>query len=621
MSRPRVLRDYPSQVRVFALLLILCLVILLTGATYLYGRAKGHLDRELEERLQRAADIAMARLGVGSWSVAAPQLREIPEETGVSRLLLVEVDGRESVIGSGPSPRPPRAAIDSARAGRTLFTGFYGNRREGYYRALLVSVPGADGTGRRVIGVEARSDFLGALARIRWLIIVGYTSGLALALALAALFIRSVLRPYAALTSAARTLRRAEGEAADEGMVDIGFVVSTFQQATDALRQKEAELSRLYAAERTRAETLERYQQAILGSLSSAVISFKPDLRIAVFNKTAGQIFGIDPAEAIGKSCVEVFGEGAEITAVAEEALRAGRIFSRLELAVRRRDGAVRRVGLSSSLLKDADGALVGLALMLTDLTEILQFQEQAAMRDSLAALGQMSAGIAHELRNSLGVIAGYAKLLQRTLPADDASRTYLQEILSEITLLEATLRDFLAFARPAQFARVPVPVGGLIGETLEGFRQALGDGKVKPRIDLPQEALVVLGDANALRQALGNLIRNAIEAMPNGGELAVRARGRTFERGEPAAAQPAVVEIVVEDTGPGIPQDDLGRIFTPFFTRKAGGTGLGLALVQKTVVALGGGVSVENREGGGARFTIRLPAAQGRDQGEAGKG
>ncbi|MBF8260875.1 MAG: PAS domain S-box [candidate division NC10 bacterium] len=614
MTRLRLFQDYPSRVRIFALLLILCLVIQLTGATYLYGRAKEHLTRELEDRLQRAAGIAIKRMGIGPHGPALRSLQGVVEETGVSRVFLWGTAGSGTIFGLGPPEHPAMSAVEEARAGMAFLTDFYGDRRQGYYRALLVPLPPDSEGKRRVLGIEVRTDLLGFLHRIRWVIIGGYTGGLLLALVLCALFVRSILRPYARLTSVARDLRRADGIVPQEGSVDIDFVVSTVQRATEALREKEGELSRLYAAERSKAETLDRYQQTILGSISSGVISFKPDLTIVVFNKTARQIFGIGEEEAVGRSCREVFGEEAEITAVAGEALRQQRIFSRLELSVRRKDGALRRVGLSSSLLKDGEGNLIGLALLLTDLTEILQFREQAVMRDSLAALGQMSAGIAHEFRNSLGVIMGYAKLLQRKLSSDeDSSHAYLQEIVSEIDLLEATLRDFLAFAKPMQLSRVAVGVKTLTSETLDGFRQAMEDGKIKLLTDLPQEELTVQADPYALRQALGNLIRNALEAMPGGGELAVKVRSDGAESGGAFGGRAGMVEIIVQDTGPGVPHEDIDRIFTPFFSQKEGGTGLGLALVQKTVLALGGRVGVENREGGGACFSIRLPSHERR--------
>jgi signal transduction histidine kinase len=163
------------------------------------------------------------------------------------------------------------------------------------------------------------------------------------------------------------------------------------------------------------------------------------------------------------------------------------------------------------------------------------------------------------------------------------------------------------------QLSRVAVGVKALTSETLDGFRQAMEDGKIKLLIDLPQEELTVQADPYALRQALGNLIRNALEAMPGGGELAVKVRSDGAESGGAFGGRAGMVEIIVQDTGAGVPHDDIDRIFTPFFSQKEGGTGLGLALVQKTVLALGGRVGVENREGGGARFSIRLPSHERR--------
>jgi signal transduction histidine kinase len=198
----------------------------------------------------------------------------------------------------------------------------------------------------------------------------------------------------------------------------------------------------------------------------------------------------------------------------------------------------------------------------------------------------------------------GYAKLLQRSLAMEGTDRTYLQEIMVEVGALEATLTALLAFAKPLQLAPVAVDLKALTLETLEGFRQAAEEGQVELRTDLPAEEVTLQADPYALRQALGNLIRNALEAMPQGGELAVAVRPSGGALGE----QTRAVELSVQDTGPGIPPEDLDRLFAPFFTRKEGGTGLGLALVQKTVVAHGGRVSAENRDGGGACFTIRLP-------------
>jgi len=155
--------------------------------------------------------------------------------------------------------------------------------------------------------------------------------------------------------------------------------------------------------------------------------------------------------------------------------------------------------------------------------------------------------------------------------------------------------------------------VKALTIETLDGFRQSMEDARIKILINLPDDELAVQADPYALRQALGNLVRNALEAMPDGGELTVRVRPDNIESGGAAGVGARMIEICVQDTGPGIPPEDIDRIFIPFFSRKEGGTGLGLALVQKTILALGGRVWVENREGEGACFTIRLPLTERR--------
>src|SRR3990172_12388278 len=177
MSRLRLFQDYPSQVRIFALLLILCLVIQLTGATYLYGRAKEHLARELEDRLQRAAGVAIKRLGPGPHDLALRSLQGVVEETGVSRIFLWGTAGSETIFGLGPTEHPVMSAVEEARAGMALLTDFYGDRRQGYYRALLVPLPPDSAGKRRVLGIEGRTDLLGFLHPITWLIIGGYTGG------------------------------------------------------------------------------------------------------------------------------------------------------------------------------------------------------------------------------------------------------------------------------------------------------------------------------------------------------------------------------------------------------------------------------------------------------------
>lgn len=432
------------------------------------------------------------------------------------------------------------------------------------------------------------------------------------------LFVRSMLKPSAKSSSQALdftrlspALSRVEGgdPPPHEGG-DREFVAETFQKMIDTLKEQQAELSRLYAAEQKRARDLQTYQEYILGSISSGVISLRPDLTIIVFNRTAQQIFGLEESEVLGHPLREVFGEEGEITRLAEEAITSKRIHSRLELSIRRRDGSPIWIGLSSSLLRDGEGNIVGLTFLLTDLTEILMLREQVMLKESLATLGQMSAGIAHEFRNSLGAILGFAKLLQKKLPLEDPRSVHVQDIIAECGNLETVLKDFLAFAKPEKLQLNQVDLVALIIDSLEAYRQRLEGAGVKIQLSLPPEGLSIQADSVALKRALVNLIRNAAEAMPEGGKLVIEAGVRGHDASELYGRW---VEIVVADTGCGIPEEDRERIFTPFFTTKEGGTGLGLALVQKAVVGHGGRVEVESRLGEGSTFRILLPYGERR--------
>jgi signal transduction histidine kinase len=214
-------------------------------------------------------------------------------------------------------------------------------------------------------------------------------------------------------------------------------------------------------------------------------------------------------------------------------------------------------------------------------------------LKERLTALGEMSAGIAHELRNPMAVISGYLSLLSKK--QNSANQGIINSIAAEIDGMNRIIGDLLTFARPASLNRVRVN----LKEMLEGcVATLLQAGGRETRIT----AIVNLADVEAsldevlMRQAFSNLLQNAAEAMPDGGTLSVEAHD-----GKEAA-------IVVRDTGVGIPADKIKKIFLPFFTTKDKGVGMGLALTHKIITSHGGRIDVESREGKGTTFTVTLP-------------
>ena len=260
-----------------------------------------------------------------------------------------------------------------------------------------------------------------------------------------------------------------------------------------------------------------------------------------------------------------------------------------------------RHFGVTVSPLHAADGSLQGVICLFTDLTKVVALEEQVRLKESLARLGELTAGLAHEFRNGLATVHGYARLLDpaKLGPPHDG---YVRALREETETLSEVVTKFLNFARPAHVVASQVDLRRTVARVAEDF--------TPDAVRLGGSAAIhgsfgtTMGDEVMLRQAIGNLCRNAIEACSEAG-VAPQIR---IDGAVDAAA--AMLVLTISDNGPGIPPDRLDRVFQPFFTTKPSGTGLGLALVQKIVVTHNGSVAVRNLQGGGAAFDLRLPAA-----------
>src|SRR2546422_5811246 len=233
-------------------------------------------------------------------------------------------------------------------------------------------------------------------------------------------------------------------------------------------------------------------------------------------------------------------------------------------------------IGVSTTLLKDSEGRLIGTTFVCTDLTEIKALQEQVEMRERMTVLGQMSAGIAHEFRNLMGTILGAAKLIARQTPPDSPVHESIQTVTHVISDMDHLITQFLNFARKTDPDLKPVDMGPWLKRAVEQVLEQVPPPHPHVEVtcfpDVPQIRI----DEVLMRQALGNLVQNAVEAMPGGGRLTVSAGLR------PPLGRRREVEVRVSDTRGGIPQDRLGKIFLPFFTAKPERNPPGRALVPK---------------------------------------
>jgi nitrogen fixation/metabolism regulation signal transduction histidine kinase len=406
---------------------------------------------------------------------------------------------------------------------------------------------------------------------------------------------RWLLRPYRQLVDEAE---RAPVAAVERRSDETEFVLETFQEVVAQLRSKQRELEGLSAQASARAASAEQFSERVVASLPSGLVAFDAEGRATVVNGPARALLGADGAPG-GADFQTVLRATPELAGLVARCLRTGEVYRREEVSARAADGRLRRLGVTvAPIAPQPSGAAGGALCMLTDITEVAQLRETVARKKNLESLGEMSAGLAHEFKNALATLHGYAQLLQNPQLDAAARAAAAATLLQEVRGLSEMVTSFLNFARPRPLDFDDVALGELLEHCAADLRATFGAARVA--LEVEGEFPSVRADERMLRQALANLLRNAAEAVHDEAtERRVHVRGTR----EP---EWAVVEI--RDTGTGIPDEDLGRIFIPFFTTKAKGHGVGLALAHRVITDHGGTLSAANHEDGGAVFTARLP-------------
>jgi PAS domain S-box-containing protein len=419
---------------------------------------------------------------------------------------------------------------------------------------------------------------------------------------------------YLTKTSISAQRRILQGAKGDAGAVpddrnNVSFVVDTFHSMVSTLKEKEKELKELKEQAEERAKSIEAYNENILKSIQSGVMTFDRQGIVVTSNAASEEILEMAEGSCTGKSYYEVFGPGSWLVRLIEKTISDGRPERRGEgeLSV---GGGQKWLGAGTSLLKADDGAISGVILVFTDITEVKGLRERMELKERIAVLGEMSAGIAHELRNPMGVISGYAEFLARSLSRDPSALEAVNSIRDEIKGMDEIIREFMSFSQPTNLTITEVDVNALLDESLKALS---GTGEEVLRELVKDEGLPVIeGDAVLLRQAFINIIKNSIESIPDKGTVSV-ITGLYGSGVSPAAGislpRGTYIRVEVTDTGIGMDEKQLAKIFMPFFTTKAKGTGLGLALVQKIIIYHGGRATVSSSPGKGSTFTVYLPA------------
>lgn len=379
------------------------------------------------------------------------------------------------------------------------------------------------------------------------------------------------------------------------------FMTASMQGVIQRLRDQEKELERLHKLERERAEKTERLSEEVTRNMPAGLVVVSAQGIISSSNPAAEQVLG---AKMLGfRRYSEVLGEKSELTRLIGDCMANGSIFRREQVKHETPAGDTTLLGVTISPIRKGMEKISGAICLLTDLTELAELQQQIQLKESLATVGELSAGIAHEFKNALATISGYAQMISAEAAVGEVAES-AERILEQTRNITHVVTEFLKYARPLEISNDAVELEPLVERAAAEVAEAMPS--VRIRWEGPLRS--VAGDEGLLRQAILNLTRNAAEACAgaaNGGKVLIRGE---FVSHEETGTQ----RITVFDNGPGIPAANLAKLFQPFYTTKAKGTGLGLAVVQKIIVQHGGRVDARNRKEGGAAFIVTLPACVG---------
>lgn len=548
------------------ILLPVALLLLVVLSTFTLFSFRNALDLLAEERRGEAARLAeeiAGRLPEEGLPSQAGLRALAPQARGVA---VADREG-EALVSAGEIPSsallaPFAGDLDAAGPDEALPDRVAGRAPAGDGRWVRVDLPAE--------ALLSQQRGVGVLS----VVVLGLNAALLL---LVLSFLRHLMAPWETLIERARQM----GAEQEPGEGEIEFLLATFERAMAATAQTRRPEDDIEALERT-----------LSASLQSGLLLLDRAGSVLALNPVAANLLGVEPPPP-GTPLAAALAAQPELRSLLESAVADRSAPKRQEISVQT-GGEARTLGLTVHPLRRDDGGIRGWLVLFADLTEVQRRAEESRLAESLARLGEMAGGVAHELRNSLATLRGYLTLIERR-PDEESIADYLAEIRHEADHLERVLEDFLAFARPGSARFQEVSLTRLV-------RRAAADPSLsgmEVRVAAPAD-VCLRGDAQLLERAVRNLLHNAAQAeRESGGQGPVELGIETGPEG---------VELAVEDRGPGLPPEVRERLFHPFATGRRGGVGLGLALAHRIVTLHGGRIRLEDRPGGGTRALLTFP-------------
>ena len=595
MKKPQY--KFESEVHLGLLVIIFILLFLNFAVNYTVYLTRSHLRVQTVAALHNAA-VTAARTIEGS-TIGAPtvdQMSQLKRDLKLTSIALLpsrpgsdDSEARDQWLATVSAKLRAEEGEKMARRllDLELHTIGEGDRGEFYYLYPLAGM-----RGKRLLALSQQASVLGYLEEASNNIL--YVSILA-TLVVAGIYVLLLRYIFAPFRRIQRQAIKA-GRPVENDEDGVRAVVDDYEKIIDELRAKERELLKLNEAIRRKADSLEQFNQYILSSTDSGVITLDNTGRVLSVNTAAEKILGIVSTGHLGADYYLLLAPCERLTELISACLKDQNPRAYTEYETHSGSGDRLYLGVTVSAVTNEIDLPVGWSLLINDLTEVRRLRDELETQNRLAALGEMSGGLAHQLRNSLGAIVGFSRLIGKRMEKSGLDRATLESLDQEAHEAEMLIERFLVFVRPLHPNATAISLQELLVEVVAS-RRARVDGAIEINIQ-GSVGGTIQADALLLKQALGNIIDNAVDACVD------QSGSVTIKLEESAGHQ--VVRII--DTGCGIPPENLEMIFTPFFSSRPSGNGLGLPLAAKIIDLHGGHLSVTSEVGQGTEFTVRLP-------------
>lgn len=355
-----------------------------------------------------------------------------------------------------------------------------------------------------------------------------------------------------------------------------------------------------------RISRMKQFQREILDNMNNGFLIADQQGRLIALNKAGSEILGFNPELPRGIRVSKVLTPDSGTECPVDTALRSGKDFTSYEFYVRTNDHKTKLLGLTTNRIKNTSGDVTSLIASFTDLTDMARMRQELQQQDRMAAIGELTASLAHEIRNPVASIRGAMDEMQHNMESPKMHTKLAEIAIRESDHLNELVTGFLDFARDPQKRHNKIDLRPLL-EDITQHLQWKYEKKIEVAYVLPDSPCEVMANPTQMKQIFTNICENAAEAMNGAGTIRIKMEMPSTEK-DPAAPRPLIIHI--EDEGPGIEPDVVARIFEPFYTGKERGVGMGLAICMRLVTAHNGTIQAASRPGKGTTFTIRLPLA-----------